>query len=134
VNFHPTNSEIDKPNIKPAVSNATMAQFRILGGAIGISIATAASQPFVQNRLLRILPANAVLTILGRTGGIESLPEAMQNTVRSTFADGYNLQMKILIGIASAHAIPILLMWTRKPMVISRKAAQHDSRTDSVSV
>jgi hypothetical protein len=98
-----------------------MAQFRILGGTIGISIATSAFAPFVKNKLLHALPPSLVHELLDRTGRIDNLPAASQDAVRHAFADGYSLQMKILVGIAAAHIPATLLMWTKKPMIIRRK-------------
>ncbi|KAF2791393.1 major facilitator superfamily MFS-1 [Melanomma pulvis-pyrius CBS 109.77] len=106
------------------VGNATMAQFRILGGTIGISITTAAFAPFVKNQLLDGLSASVVHALLDRTGAIGRLPEATQSIVRHAFADGYNLQMKILIGIAAAHIPATLLMWRKRPIIISMKGAE----------
>jgi hypothetical protein len=113
------------------VGNATLAQFRILGGTFAISIATAAATPFISSRLLHHLSPTTVQTLLDRTEGIVRLPEELQGVVRHIFADGYNLQMRILIGIAAAHVPATLLMWTRKGILISRTGAGEVSTAET---
>jgi hypothetical protein len=102
------------------VGNATLAQFRILGGTIGIAITTSAFTPLVRGRLLRFLSTNEVLMLLDRTSAIGSMSKMNQVLIRHAFADGFNLQMRILIGVAAGHILATALMWTRTPMRISR--------------
>lgn len=116
------------------VGNATMAQFRILGGAFAISIATVAATPFIETRLLKSFPSNVVEEVLDRTGGISRLPMESQDVVRGIFADGYNLQMRILIGIAAAHIPATLLMWTKKPIIISKKGSSVSSTSTETEI
>jgi hypothetical protein len=74
--------------------------------------------PFVHAGLTRILPTDVVTALLDRTGAIYKLPSATQDSVRLVFADGYNLQMKILIGVAAVHIPAILMMWSKKTVVV----------------
>jgi hypothetical protein len=110
-----------KTNGAPGVANATIAQFRILGGVIGIAVTTTASTPLIRERLLTFLPANQVHLLLDRTTAIWGLPPATQDLVRHVLADGFNLQMRILIGIAAGHMAATALMWTKTAMRISRE-------------
>ncbi|PVH93387.1 MFS general substrate transporter [Periconia macrospinosa] len=103
------------------VANATIAQFRILGGVIGIAVTTTASTPLIRARMLKFLSTSQVLLLLDRTTAIWGLPSAVQDLVRHAFADGFNLQMRILIGIAAGHIVATALMWTKIPIRISRK-------------
>lgn len=111
-------------NVESGVGNATLAQFRILGGTLGIAVTTCAATPLITSQLLSILPIDVVTALLDRTDGINSLPNEAHDKVRSAFAQGYNLQMQILIGVAAAHLPAILMMWSRKRIVIGQKATE----------
>lgn len=110
----------ENTNGLPGVGNATIAQFRILGGVIGIAITTEASSPLVKKRLLQFLPINEVLILLDRTSAIGGIPAATQTLIRHSFEAGFNLQTRILIGTAAGHIAATALLWTKTPMRISR--------------
>ncbi|KAF2825549.1 MFS general substrate transporter [Ophiobolus disseminans] len=89
-----------------AVGTGTVAQFRLLGGAIALAVVTCASTPLLRNTLLEAIPPEQTRAILERLKIMPSLPESMQAHVRTSFQRGFEWQMTILIGFAAAH-IPV---------------------------
>lgn len=104
-----------------AVGNATVAQFRVLGGALGIAIVTSAANRYVAAQLRSYFPDRIATDLLDRTDIIDKLSVDEQHIVRPIFAMGYNLQMKILIGVAAAHLVGILLLWKKSPIRVGHK-------------
>ena len=90
------------------------AQFRVMGGVIGLAIVTAVFNSFVKSKLAQFLSPDQINDLLKATSSITSLPNEMQEVVRGIFADGYNLQMKILAGLAAAQIPSSFVMWQKK--------------------
>lgn len=53
------------------------------------------------------------------TAIIASFPMDIQTVVRSVFGQAFNLQMKIMLGFATAQIPATLLMWQRKPLRVT---------------
>lgn len=93
-----------------------IAQFRILGGCIGLAIVTAVQHGYLRAHLNRFLGSNLVEAVLQSTSTISTLVTGQQEMVRETYAASYNLQMKVLAGIAGAQMLTSLLMWQKDPI------------------
>jgi hypothetical protein len=91
-----------------------MAQFRTLGGVIGISIATSISTPYLRIHLADVLPAHTVVSILHRTENIALLPADLREAARVVFGESMNLQIKLVIGLAAAQLPATAIMWTKQ--------------------
>ncbi|GKZ36121.1 hypothetical protein AbraIFM66950_007028 [Aspergillus brasiliensis] len=101
-----------------AVAIGAIAQFRVMGGCIGISILTAVANGFIQSHLRQSLSAEQMLSVLHSTEAVSSLPPSVQNLVRGTFSASYNLQMKILAGLAGGQVLASLLMWEKEQIIV----------------
>ncbi|KAF2869201.1 major facilitator superfamily domain-containing protein [Massariosphaeria phaeospora] len=98
-----------------AVGSASMAQFRILGGLIGISIATSLSTPYLRTHLSAILPPDLALAVLHRTENLRLLQSpAVRETVRGVFGEAFNLQVTLAVGFVVAQFLATGLMWTMR--------------------
>ncbi|KAF2184758.1 MFS general substrate transporter [Zopfia rhizophila CBS 207.26] len=97
-----------------AVGTATISQFRILGGIIGIAIVTSVSTPYLRDHLQSILPQGLVQLLLSKTEAMGKLPSDVWEKVRAIFGEAYNLQMKVMIGFAVAQLPATALMWTNQ--------------------
>lgn len=106
--------------MQAGTGSAAISQFRVLGGTIGLAIATSVMNAYLRSDLSRNLDQDQVEMVLQATATIDSLPEALQSIVRTSFGRGYNLQMKIMIGFAVASLPATLLMWTKEPIMIAR--------------
>lgn len=102
------------------MSNGAINQFRILGGSVGLAIVTSATASSLKADLLQLLSREEVAIILDRTDQILTLPPDKQAMVRRSFANMYNTQMTILIGIAAAQVLVTLLKWQREPLVLKK--------------
>lgn len=95
----------------------SVAQYRILGGCLGLAIVTTAFNSLVKGELDDILPASQVDDLLTSPASVSTFPGNLQGEIRSVFADGYNLQMKILAGLAAGQIPSGLLMWQKQQIV-----------------
>jgi hypothetical protein len=86
----------------------------MLGGLIGLSVAVSLSTPQVRAELLEVLPSPNVQHLLEKPEAINSLNGNSLGAVRSIFAKGYSLQIKMLVGLAVAQVPTTLLMWTNQ--------------------
>ena len=103
----------DGQNIRTvvAVVMGAITQFRIMGGAIGLGVATNILNVYVRSHLAGSVTPTLVTRLLQSTEEIESLDPASQAVVRAIFGHGYNLQMKAMIGFAAAQVPASLLVW-----------------------
>lgn len=103
-----------------AVSMAAVAQFRVLGGLVGLAIVTSVMNRWIASPLLEVLSPDQAQATLETTAALNSFPQATQLTARAIFGEGFNLQVKILIGFAVAQVLATALMWEKKPIMIRR--------------
>lgn len=90
-------------------------QYRALGGVVGLSIATNVFNDYVRSQLSRFLTPEQLSTLLQSvTSGINELPSGLQPTVRATFGAAYDLQTKVMIGLATAQVLAVSIMWEKK--------------------
>lgn len=101
-----------------AVAVGAVAQFRIMGAAIGLGIVTSVLNNFVSSRLSHFLSPSEVGNLLQTSAAISQFNPEQQSMIRSVFAEGYNLQMRILIGFAAAQLPASLVMWQKKQIVV----------------
>lgn len=94
-----------------AVAMGAVTQFRIMGGALGLAIATNVLNTYVKSHLSASIAPQQVSTILSSAEEINVLDPAVRSTVRAIFGHGYNLQMEVLIGFGAAQIPASLLMW-----------------------
>lgn len=97
-----------------AVGTAAMSQFRVLGGLVGIAIATSVATPYIRSRLAAIVAPELAHELLEKTEIIGLLSGDVLRSVKETFAKGYNLEVVILIGFAVAQLPVTALMWTNQ--------------------
>ncbi|KAF7914938.1 hypothetical protein BELL_0327g00030 [Botrytis elliptica] len=101
-----------------SVALGCVTQFRIMGGALGLAIVTAAYKGYVTSRLNAFLTVEEQLSIFESAKYIQSLSPEMQGRVREVLAGGYNLQFRILIALAAAQIPSSLLMWQKNQIVV----------------
>ena len=95
-----------------------MTQFRIMGGLIGLAVVSAVSRNVISSDLKGFLTQDQVNSILQSTDNIISFAPSIQSQIRSVFAVGYNIQIKILIGFSAAQILSSILMWQKKQIVL----------------
>lgn len=60
-----------------------------------------------------VIPQNDIAAILESPEGIIGLPADVRDQVRGIYADGFNLQMKVLTGLAAGQILGGLLLWRK---------------------
>lgn len=104
----------------PAVGNGAINQFRILGGSLGLSIVTCATNRSLRAGLLGVVGLTETASILDRSDRIFKLPPDLQLRVREVFGYTYRTQVTILIGIAVAQVFVTALQWQRKAVILKK--------------
>jgi hypothetical protein len=90
----------------------------VIGGAIGLAIATAAYKSYILPRLDEFITEEQRNMLLQSAESISLFPLPVQAQIRGILAGGYNLQFKILIGFAGAQIPSSLLMWQKKQIIV----------------
>jgi hypothetical protein len=101
-----------------AVAMGAITQFRIMGSAIGLSIVNTVMHSVLRSRLILILTTEQLDKVLDSAQAIVGLPAAVREEVVLKFAEGYNIQMKILAGLAAGQIIGTLVMWKKKQIKV----------------
>ena len=89
-----------------------------MGAAIGLAITTTVLNGYVRSRLLGFLSSDQVGALLATSASVSSFPLEVQEKIRNVFGQGYNIDMKILIGLAAAQLPASLVMWQKKPIMV----------------
>lgn len=90
-------------------------QFRTMGGAIGLSIVNTVMHTFLKSRLRNIITsADALNKVLDSAQSIAALDPATRLKVVLEFSEGYNIQMRILAGLAAVQLLGSAVMWQRR--------------------
>ncbi|KAJ5107924.1 MFS general substrate transporter [Penicillium angulare] len=91
--------------------------YQVLAGfgcGIGIVLLSLMT-PFATEK--RDYGGDVVEAILQSTSAIAALPTDTQDLVRETYGASYNIQMKILAGMAGAQLLTSMMMWRKNPIV-----------------
>ncbi|KAE8372688.1 major facilitator superfamily domain-containing protein [Aspergillus bertholletiae] len=94
-----------------AVALGGVTQLRILGGAVGVSIATNLLNNTAKTQLATQLPAPVLAGILRDVSSVDTLSTADQSIVHAAFGKGYHQQLAMMLGFCAAEVIALALMW-----------------------
>jgi hypothetical protein len=72
------------------------------------------STPYIRSHLTGIVSPELAVLLLEKTETISELAPDTARQVRMLFGEGYNLQIKVLIGFAVAKLPVTALMWTNQ--------------------
>lgn len=97
-----------------AISSGALLQFRVFGGALGLALASAVMNSRLTSHLSYSIGSEYLAAVLQNTEAIKGLPVDVQRLVLETFAEGYNLQMKMLAGFAGLQVLCVGLLWRGK--------------------
>jgi NO-binding membrane sensor protein with MHYT domain len=82
---------------------------------MGIAIATSLATPYLRRHFLDVLPPELAYALLEKPyAAMHMIPIDAIDKVREIFANGYNIEMKFLIGIVAAQVPALALMWTNQ--------------------
>ena len=97
-----------------AISSGALLQFRVVGGALGLALASAVMNSYLTSHLSHSIGAEDMAAVLQSTAAIKEFPPAVQRLVLEKFAEGYSLQLKILAGFAGLQVLCVGLLWRGK--------------------
>ena len=97
-----------------AISSGALLQFRVFGGALGLALASAVMNSYLTSHLTHSIGSGNLAAVLQSTEAIKEFPVDMQRLVLQKFAEGYDLQMKILAAFAGLQVLCVGLLWRSK--------------------
>lgn len=101
-----------------AVAMSSISQFRVMGDAVSLAVATTVLNSHVRPALAYFLSHEQVECLLRSAGTVSSFAPEAQEMIKTTFAEAYNMQMKILARFAAAQIPSSILMWQKKQIVV----------------
>ena len=96
-------------------------EFRILGGALGLAIASATMENYLRQQLPALVAPEQLQLILKNTAVIKTLPADVRSAVLEVFADGYTLQMKVTAGISALQVLAVGMIWNNPQIFVAGK-------------
>ncbi|OGE53999.1 hypothetical protein PENARI_c007G00194 [Penicillium arizonense] len=96
-----------------AIATGAVVQFRFLGGAIGLAIASNILNGRLAHHLHGVLTSHELHLFLENVKSIEHLSPHLQKQVKDIFAGSYSTQMRVMIGFAAAQILAIFLIIKR---------------------
>ncbi|OKL63826.1 hypothetical protein UA08_01090 [Talaromyces atroroseus] len=96
-----------------AVATGAVIQFRFLGGAIGLAIASNVLNGMLESDLTNVLSPTELQNLLHNTASIETLSEVQREAVVGVFAHSYTTQFRTMVGIAAVQFVSALFVWKR---------------------
>lgn len=79
---------------------------------------TTAPDSVVRSNLSKFLTPEEVEGLLQTASALDEFPADVQLMIQDIFAQGYNIQFKILAGLGAAQIPPSLIMWQKKHIVL----------------
>ncbi|KAF7940150.1 uncharacterized protein EAE98_000277 [Botrytis deweyae] len=109
-----------------ATASGAVVQFRMTGSTLGLASVTTALNNHLSGHLPKILNDTQLKSVLSSTSAISSLEEPLKAQVQEVFGQGYDLQLKILIGFTAAQFLTLLLIWNwKRPQMSIHKTEGH---------
>jgi hypothetical protein len=90
-----------------------------MGGAVGLAIISTVMTGFIKPRLSHVLSPAQVDLVLESAEALSRLGEQSRGEVVRVLAEGYNLQFKILAGLAGLQIIGAGMMWQKNQIKAS---------------
>ena len=96
-----------------AVATGAIIQFRFLGGAIGLSIASNILNSALRSKLAGLLDADTLRLLLDNIDVIKTLTPDAQVAVKEVFSRAYRTQFLVTVGFAAAQIPAAFLLLKR---------------------
>jgi len=97
---------------------SAIVQFRTMGGAVFLAIASSVFLNFIRSNLASTLHPSQIDAVLKSTHAISALSLEDKVRVVEVLSKGYNLQFRILIGLAVAQFPSALLLWRKNQILV----------------
>ncbi|MCJ1333216.1 hypothetical protein MMC10_009910 [Thelotrema lepadinum] len=100
---------VERRHLAVAVGGVT--QLRILGGAIGVAIATNLLNASIRSSLASVLSSDTISNVLENMSLVSSLSQEDRKQIQSAFLKGYQKQFAMMLGFCAAEVLALALMW-----------------------
>ncbi|CAD6574931.1 MAG: hypothetical protein ASARMPRED_006995 [Alectoria sarmentosa] len=97
-----------------AVSSGALLQFRVFGGTLGLALASAVMNSYLASHLFHSTGSEYLAAVVQSTEVIKWFPLDVQRLVQEKFAEGYDLQIRILAAFAGLQVLCVGLLWRGK--------------------
>ncbi|PVH92041.1 MFS multidrug transporter-like protein [Periconia macrospinosa] len=101
-----------------AVALGALPQFRIVGGVVGVAIATTVMTNHVNTSLQHILTPSQIVSVLRSPQSIQSSSAEVRGPVVFAMASGFRSIMFILCGLSVGQFFASTLIWKRTQIVV----------------
>jgi hypothetical protein len=108
-----------------AAAQGAIAQVRVLGGIIGLTIATTLFNRRTAMTLSTSLTPAQLKALYNSPLAVLSFPVAQQDFVQETYANVFSQQMRVLMYIGLAAVVVSLFSWERRPPDIKKGLQAH---------
>lgn len=113
-------SHIHTEVTNPASAQGLMSQGRLLGGNLGLAIATIVLNQQLVSDLSGIVPPDEIDNLRHSLLAISSLTAQQAEVVRQAFADAFKTQLVINMGVAGAAFVFSVCTWERHPATFAQ--------------
>ncbi|OAG06096.1 MFS multidrug transporter-like protein [Paraphaeosphaeria sporulosa] len=117
-----------------ALCAGAVLQFRVLGGALALAVATTVWNNYATTRLQHLLPPDQLSMILKSTGAVSLLPEPAKRQVMEVLVRSYNQRTRVLIGFTAAQFVAVMMLWRRPQISFTQKDSKKTEKTEHSSI
>ncbi|KAF7931190.1 uncharacterized protein EAE97_009399 [Botrytis byssoidea] len=100
-----------------ATATGAMIQIRMLGGAIGLAIASSLFNSYTKRQLASHLNPDQITDIQQKPSAILHLSAELQLLARRIFAEGFEMQMILVVASVATSMISGMIVWRREQLV-----------------
>lgn len=93
-----------------AIGTGAVVQFRFLGGAVGLAIASNIQNGQLAESLKDVLSSHRLHLFLENVKLTQDLSPELREKIRDVFAASYTTQLRVMIGFAAAQLLATLLL------------------------
>lgn len=105
-------------NNPSASAQGAVSQVRVLGGSIGLAVATILFNHRLSKDLLSVLSPAEIETLQRSLETISNLQPSQKIAVAKAFADSFNDQMRLCLGVCAASVLVAISTWQRNPATL----------------
>ncbi|PVH94609.1 MFS multidrug transporter-like protein [Periconia macrospinosa] len=107
-----------------ALCGGAVVQFRILGAALGLAVASTVWNNYVSSQFEQLLSSYQSSLVMKTTSAVFLLPEPQKQRVIEVLVHSYSLRMKVLIGFTAAQVIGLGMLWKRPQITFPRNETE----------
>jgi hypothetical protein len=111
-----------------AAAQGAISQIRVLGGIIGVTIATTLFNRRSYSTLSNYLSPSQLDALRKSPLAVVSFPPDQQGYVKSVYADVFSQQMRVLMFVCAVAVLVSCASWERRPPDLRKGLEAHSGR------